>query len=102
MKLIESLREKARREVERYEYDLDQVRIGRMNTCREREKVAIDAKVLDALCDAAEALEKAADTFGDLKRFLKLIGKGPSVEACGIAEDASRTAFAKLAALEQK
>ena len=42
-----------------------------------------------------EALEKAADTFSYLQRTLSLIGRGPSVEACKIAEEFSRSAIAK-------
>ena len=39
------------------------------------------------------ALEKCIDTFDDLERVLRLIGKPIMADACAVAADASRSAL---------
>lgn len=55
---LKRLREAALSEVERYASDLEYVRLGLRNTCREREKISLDPQTILVLLDAVDALRK--------------------------------------------
>jgi len=54
-----------------------------------------DACLIAAAPELLDALQKAADTFRDLRLVLNMLGKTTGAEACQIAEQASRVVIAK-------
>lgn len=54
-----------------------------------------DSHLIAAAPDLLEALQKAADTLGDIATALNIFGKSTAAEACRIAEKASRDVIAK-------
>jgi len=54
-----------------------------------------NARLIIAAPDLLDALQKAADTFRDLRLVLTALGTPKGAEACQIAEDASRVIIAK-------
>lgn len=51
-----TLREAALKEIDRYTYDLERVRVGAARVCLER-RISVDPKTIIALLDCVEALD---------------------------------------------
>ena len=54
-----------------------------------------DARLIAAAPELLSALSKAADTFADIARYFRMLGKPEGAEAYGIAEKSARAVIAK-------